>query len=661
MAVNSTDGYIGYYAGSKGTATVDGTGSTWTNSGGLDVGYSGGGTLNITNGGAVLVAGTTYVGFDVGSTGTINFGANGGTLTTASLAASPAQLTGTGTVNARGLVSDIDLMFDSTHGLRQSLTFSGLSDQNVTVNLDMTGGSSTNGALGAGWKGTGSLTVRNGIVAASTYGYIGYYSGSKGMATVDGIGSTWTNSNNLYAGYSGSGMLAITNGGSITSLSNCYIGCNSNSTGVVTVNGSGSKGTAGSQVFVGYAGNGTLSIVNGGTVVSNAYNNSLFSSIGYYSGSTGAVMVDGAGSKWTINLANLTIGDSGSGTLSITNGGAVSNSFGAIGYYSGSTGAVTVSGTGSTWTNSQIDVGLGGTGTLNITNGGTVVSDFSSEIGFVNTGVATVNGANSTWTTFGGLSVGSPGTATLSISGGGAVTAMDVSINSTSLLAIDVGRGSSLVVSVSGSAGTISNSGTVRILAGAGVAAGNTYSPISAAAWTGSGAYQALGGTWNSTNHQFTVSSAATGTSGSPVTIDLASQQRMLIGDTSTSWTVGESFLATTSSTMLTSTASAISGGTLTSLSASLGTGQTVLSGWNLSASSAYAAGTPVYLSFGVGAAQFLDDLQIWQYSGTWSQYAADRPDLRSHLCEPDRHQFGRLRRHGRPGAHGRCQPRRHH
>ena len=74
-SVSNTLGYIGYYSGSAGTATVDGAGSTWTNGSDLTIGYSGSGTLNITDGGAVSVTGTTYVGSDAGSTGAINFGA----------------------------------------------------------------------------------------------------------------------------------------------------------------------------------------------------------------------------------------------------------------------------------------------------------------------------------------------------------------------------------------------------------------------------------------------------------------------------------------------------------------------------------------------------------------------------------------------------------
>ncbi len=195
-AVSSSygDTYIGCYSGSAGTVTVDGAGSTWTNYGDLYLGFYGGsGTLNITNGCVIFVTGTTYVGSDPSSTGTINFGANGGTLTTGSLFASPSQLLGTGTINACGLVSDIDLVFDSTHGLTQTITLNSLTDQNVTVNLDMSI-ADNNGALGAGYQGVGSLTIQDGIAVTSTNGYLGYKSGSTGTATVSGVGSTWTNS-----------------------------------------------------------------------------------------------------------------------------------------------------------------------------------------------------------------------------------------------------------------------------------------------------------------------------------------------------------------------------------------------------------------------------------------------------------------------------------
>ncbi|TPQ36843.1 autotransporter domain-containing protein [Bradyrhizobium guangdongense] len=83
--------------------------------------------------------------------------------------------------------------------------------------------------------------------------------------------------------------------------------------------------------------------------------------------------VDGAGSTWT-NSSDLTVGVSGTGTLTIRNGGSVSDASGFIGNFPLSTGStVTVDGAGSTWTNSSnLVVGIGGAGTLTVQNGGSV-------------------------------------------------------------------------------------------------------------------------------------------------------------------------------------------------------------------------------------------------------------------------------------------------
>ncbi|MGD9127122.1 MAG: dockerin type I domain-containing protein [Planctomycetia bacterium] len=359
IAVNSRDGYIGYYPGSTGTVTISGEDATWTNNG-LYVGTSGDGTLNITNGGLVSVANTTYVAYYEGATGSIHFGTGGGTLTTRSLVASSAQLFGTGTINTNSIVSDYDLVFDSTHGLTRTFTIGGSEqDRNITVNLDM---SSPVEYLGVN---DGSLTI-NGIAVSSQDGHIGYYSGSTGEVTVSGENSSWTNSGSLYVGNYGNGTLDITGGASVSNLFGT-IGNNSGSTGEVTVSGEGSTWTN-SGLEIGYSGTGTLNITNGGTV------SCATSHIGCYSNPTGEVTVSGEGSTWT-NSGYLYVGHSGTGTstLNITDGGTVSCAVSYIGYNSRMTGEVTVSGEGSTWiNNSYLQVGDYGAGTLNITDGGLV-------------------------------------------------------------------------------------------------------------------------------------------------------------------------------------------------------------------------------------------------------------------------------------------------
>ncbi|MCD4699601.1 MAG: PEP-CTERM sorting domain-containing protein [Phycisphaerae bacterium] len=510
--------HIGYYSGSTGEVTVDGSGSTWTNSDSLLVGRSGRGTLNITAGGAVNVTRNTWVAIYDGAVGEINF--DSGTLTTGSLFAGATQLTGTGTINTHGLVSsDVDLLFNSDHGPNQTLTLNSQPGQNITINLTQ----DSTGHLGAGYAGEGTLSIRDGVSVDSYYGYIGYKAGATGVVTVDGSGSTWA-SGDLNVGCSGQGTLNITNGGTVSNTAS-YIGLDSGSTGVVTVDGGGSTLTCG-WLSVGHGGTGTLNITNdgavnvtyeiwvakndgtageihfdGGTLTTRSllaeptrltgtgtintyglvsdvdlmfdsvhglnqtlmFNNqpdqnitinltqdwrgvlgagyagegtlairdgvsvkSADGCIGYKAGSTGVVTVDGAGSTWTTHGGDLRVGFYGHGTLHITNGGAVSSYSGSIGRYSGSTGVVTVDSSGSTLTNSWLFVGRSGQGTLNITNGGAV----STHKGYIGgnsgaTGVVTVAGSGSTWTCGYSLRVGDEGQGTLNITGGGLVSVAD--------------------------------------------------------------------------------------------------------------------------------------------------------------------------------------------------------------------------------------------
>jgi len=205
------------------------------------------------------------------------------------------------------------------------------------------------------------------------------------------IGAPGAQSTGLRVGVSGTGALTIQNGGTMNNTLG-IIGDQAGSTGTVVVTGAGSTwANNGNDLYVGADGNGTLMIKNGGTV------SNVFGIIGAYFNSTGAVTVDGAGSNWT-NSQDLAVGGDGDGnpntsrgTLTISNGGAVSSAFGIIGYDSGSTGVVTVDGAGSTWTNRNdlIFGALGAaSGTLTISNGGTVsaaTTSFASSAGSTST------------------------------------------------------------------------------------------------------------------------------------------------------------------------------------------------------------------------------------------------------------------------------------
>lgn len=143
-------------------------------------------------------------------------------------------------------------------------------------------------------------------------------------------------------------------------------------------------------------------------------------------GASGTVTVTGAGSTWS-NSDDLYIGHQGTGTLTIEDGAAVGNVYGYIGYFGGASGTVTVTGSGSTWTNAQdLYVGDSGAGTLIISNGATV----SSSAGLISNdtaaiGEVVVTGANSLWSNSTYLSVGEAGAGTLTVSDGGSVTSSE--------------------------------------------------------------------------------------------------------------------------------------------------------------------------------------------------------------------------------------------
>jgi len=228
-----------------------------------------------------------------------------------------------------------------------------------------------------------TLNITSGGTVSDTNGNI--YKDS--VVTVDGTGSDWANSDELYVGYGGSATLNIISGGTVGS-SIGYINWGSE----VAVDGVGSTWTNGNRLRVGEFGNGTLNITNGGAV------SSSFANIGDYPGLTGKLTVDGIGSTWIGQY--LIIGVEGDGTLNITNGGSVSNTHGFIASLFGSTGVVTVDGIGSTWTNGDGDDrfgslevgGYGGIGgTLNVTGGGLVSVSSDLTIDYNGSGNSFIN------------------------------------------------------------------------------------------------------------------------------------------------------------------------------------------------------------------------------------------------------------------------------
>jgi T5SS/PEP-CTERM-associated repeat protein len=195
---------------------------------------------------------------------------------------------------------------------------------NGTLNVSagtfhVTGSSFGDRELIIGNRGTGLLNVSGGAGVNVDGGYgdsvLGKSIGSRGTATVSGVGSSWANGLALYVGQGGDGKLNVTTGGQVTSATG-YLGYSAAATGLATVDGAGSTWTN-TDLFVGYSGMGTVNVIAGGQV------RSLVAFLGVQPGSAGTVRVDGAGSAW-INTGNVIVGTAASGTLSVDNSSSVS-------------------------------------------------------------------------------------------------------------------------------------------------------------------------------------------------------------------------------------------------------------------------------------------------------------------------------------------------
>jgi T5SS/PEP-CTERM-associated repeat protein len=437
--------------------------------------------------------------------------------------------------------------------------------------------------------------------------------------------STWSSTTTPIIGGTASGSLAI-NGGSVLASDYALIGNSVTGNGTVTVDGAGTTWNA--LALVGMAGGtGILSITNGGRVAHTKTEGSVV--IGENRG-TGTIIVDGPGSIFSAAYSTelgRNLNTRSTGILTITNGGSYVGKNLSIGCDDLDTGRVTVDGAGSNLTGRTYYVSRNGFGTLSVTNGANASATmFRMGLNRGSIGTAVIDGAGTRLTASTEIRVGSSSYSTgltqrLSISDGASVAAPVVYVYySGSTLTADVGKGSSLTVG--GGSGAVTNSGTIRLVVGAGAANG-VYTPISYGTMTGTGAVQALGGKWDAATHTVTVSDADLVLAGRSKTIDTSVTQRLLIIDAPTAEVAGASFMGTDTSSTLTFKGSLLTAGERNLLQSAAGAEQRFLSGWDFTASGD-AAGNPVYLSLFAGSGHSLYDLTVWRFDGTgWSKFDA--------------------------------------
>ncbi len=295
----------------------------------------------------------------------------------------------------------------------------------TATNTDIT---DTNPGVIVGQNSLDAATLNTSFAVSCTAASIGFNSGATGTLNVNGGTFNVTGStSSLVVGDHGHGALNVSNAAHVNVNFDCILGFQSiNGGGVVAVNGAGSMLAVGDRLYVGFQdrfSNDVLNISSGGQV------SSPIGYIGYgFAGdvASGAATVDGAGSTWTTSV--LSVGSAGAGLLRITGGGQVNAAEGVIGDDPLSnltipgTGAVTVDGAGSKWTNTDyLEVG---SGSLYISDGAQVSNSSRSDIAVTGLGIVTVDGAGSKWTCGGDLYI--HGFGALNIIGGGSVSSAGI-------------------------------------------------------------------------------------------------------------------------------------------------------------------------------------------------------------------------------------------
>ncbi|WP_157199320.1 hypothetical protein [Methylomonas koyamae] len=306
--------------------TIDGQGSSWTNSDDLHIGYLGEGTLRMTNGGVLNSGKSSIGGGNSMHPSLVTIDGAGSRWTNQSLSiGAPGQgslkiANGGAVISAESIIGDQgsgELNIVKGGSMESALTIIGNRYIGEVV-IEDSGSLLSTGDLSVGYlsDGRGELLVRHGGTVSSQFGYVGANSRSIGRVSVLGSGAQWLNKYELFVGDQGNGSLVVDHGGSVKS-DRATIGNVSGGVGEASINGQGSTWTVRDRLMVGNQGSGTLNVENGGKV------ESASAVIGNALGGLGTVMVNGDGSQWR-NQGDLLIGRGGKGLLNIENQGLVS-------------------------------------------------------------------------------------------------------------------------------------------------------------------------------------------------------------------------------------------------------------------------------------------------------------------------------------------------
>jgi outer membrane autotransporter protein len=441
---SSADSQFPEYAlDGQGTATVTGAGSSWQSVNSLQVGDGGTGRLSVLDGATASFSGSVVLGSEVTTYDYIQDPDTGATTTTA-----VGSKRGNGTVEVSGEGSALTVVAAAGLGNGDLVVGDG---GDGTLSVDDKGSVDVAGRLTVGNRARGTVTITGGGALAVHGGdadgmgaILGNAVGSEGDVTVSGAGSVLTLDAGAQVGNFGNGSLTVQQGGTAsiglaTAYSETVVGLGyygaggpdaAKGTGAITVEGKGST--------LDYAGgmnllNGSVMASDGGHLASQSRSGDQGTTwldvIGYglpadddilFRQLTGeaTATVTGAGSAWN-SVNALDVGDGGTGTLNVLDGGKASFTGWA---YLGDAALLYANGTSTGLTQA-------GTGTVNVSGDGSSLTvaappegsngtDTGLFVGYKGEGMLSVDDKGSV-DVAGQLVVGDQAKGTLSIAGAG--------------------------------------------------------------------------------------------------------------------------------------------------------------------------------------------------------------------------------------------------
>jgi T5SS/PEP-CTERM-associated repeat protein len=384
----------------------------------------GNGTLNIEDSSNVqLTAEELSLGDDEG-TGTMSVsGSSGGLhpifslMTQAGLETVGAYIgdSGTGIFNASG---GAQVTMDSMVTVGNEIGSKGtvtLSDPNTSLNIDQD--------PIIGMDGTGTVVIQGGAGLTVMSGDLILGQGTTGLGSLQimGTGTTLLEEGDLIVG--GASTLNNTMNVSADGLAqiegNGIVGRDAGSNGNITVDGTGSTLQI-KDLTIGQSGTGTVTVQNSGTLTETG---DLI--LAQNANSNGTLTVDGSGTTFSYTGGDIVVGSAGTGTVTVQNGALVdvSGTTVTLGDENTGNGTLVATDDNTQLNTGDLTVGGSGMGALTVKDNATLISGPATIGDEANsTGTATITGEGSTWTTS-DLTVGAGGTGELNIDDGGLVSA----------------------------------------------------------------------------------------------------------------------------------------------------------------------------------------------------------------------------------------------